>query len=126
LLWVLPPADAFEDETVTATTTEWLRRIGSELTDERLALESVVRKGDPAQQIVERTAARGVDLVIMHTDGRAGLRRAVVGSVSERVQHACSMPVLLMRCGGRRISHLRKIVVPIDGALRRGPPISSR
>jgi nucleotide-binding universal stress UspA family protein len=52
----------------------------------------------------------------MRTHGRAGLERAVMGSVTQTVLAATQVPIMLMRPGGRRISQFRKLLVPVDGS----------
>lgn len=46
------------------------------------------------EQIVESIALLGADLVVVGTHGRTGLRRALLGSVAERVVRFASVPVL--------------------------------
>lgn len=55
-----------------------------------------VRLGDPATGIIMVAAERVIDLVVMATHGRTGLRRAVVGSVAGDVLRTGSTPVLLV------------------------------
>jgi nucleotide-binding universal stress UspA family protein len=58
-------------------------------------MHQVVVDGDPAQRIIE--AADADKLVVMSTRGRGALTRWLLGSVAERVVHAASAPVLLVR-----------------------------
>lgn len=60
-----------------------------------IALE--VLEGPPAQRIVEFVAARPVDLVVMVTHGRTGLRRWAYGSVTEKVLRGCQRSMLIVR-----------------------------
>jgi nucleotide-binding universal stress UspA family protein len=53
--------------------------------------------GTPYQEIVETARARRVDLIIMGTHGRTGLRHVLMGSVAEKVVQLASCPVLVMR-----------------------------
>ena len=57
-----------------------------------------------------------VDLVIMNTHGRRGLRRFLLGSVTEEVVQRSHCPVLTVRDEGRgrSASVLRRILVPLD------------
>jgi nucleotide-binding universal stress UspA family protein len=53
---------------------------------ENIACETVVRIGIPANEaIVEEAKERNIDLIVMGTHGRTGLKRVVMGSVAERV-----------------------------------------
>ena len=52
--------------------------------------------GRPADAIVRVAQDRHVDLIVMATHGRTGIRRAVLGSVAGAVLTAGSVPVLLV------------------------------
>ncbi len=52
---------------------------------------------DIASCIARCVERRGVDLVVMGTHGRRGMRRMVLGSVAERFVRHSPCPVLLMR-----------------------------
>ncbi|SFF97795.1 Nucleotide-binding universal stress protein, UspA family [Halopelagius inordinatus] len=57
--------------------------------------ESEVVVGVPHVEILD--AAEDADLVVMGTHGRSGLKRALIGSVTERVVRRCDAPVLTVR-----------------------------
>lgn len=48
----------------------------------------------PERAIVDTARDIGADLIIMGTHGRSGLRRALLGSVTERVLHTTNIPVI--------------------------------
>src|SRR6185295_7114178 len=48
--------------------------------------------------------------------GRSGISRAVLGSVTQAVLANSRVPVVLVRPGGRRLDHLRSLLVPVDGS----------
>jgi universal stress protein A len=53
--------------------------------------------GDP-RAVVEQTALKlGVDLIVMGTHGRHGMKRLLIGSVAESVVRTAPCPVLLIR-----------------------------
>jgi nucleotide-binding universal stress UspA family protein len=60
-----------------------------------IAYESEVAQGDPAHTIVDIVERFGCQMVIMGARGQSGLRRALMGSVSNEVLHACPVPVLI-------------------------------
>ena len=60
-------------------------------------VESVVRFGDPAAQILEEAEAFGADLIVVGTGGRSGIGRVLLGSVAERVFAKATVPVMLVR-----------------------------
>lgn len=67
--------------------------------------------GDPADAILRRTRARRPDLIVMGTHGRAGLERAVLGSVTEAVVRRSPVPVLAARGAAARVS---SILAPVN------------
>ncbi len=67
---------------------------------ERLAgrpVRSTVIAGDAASEIVRLAREREIDLVVVGTHGRRGLRRFVVGSVAERVVREAPCAVVVGR-----------------------------
>ncbi len=52
--------------------------------------------GLPAEEIIETIRADGVDLVVMGTQGRTGVKRALLGSVAESVVRQSPVPVHLV------------------------------
>jgi len=57
---------------------------------------AIVRKGDPASEIVKVATEYEVDLIVMSTRGRRGLDRLLIGSVAEEVMSRCPYPVTLV------------------------------
>jgi len=56
-----------------------------------------VREGRPGDQIVEFVQEHGIELVVMATHGRTGLRRTVLGSVADHVlRHLDVVPLMLV------------------------------
>lgn len=60
-------------------------------------VETAVRKGSPHREILEYADAADVDMVVMGTHGRSGVGRVLLGSVTERVVRAASVPVVTVR-----------------------------
>jgi nucleotide-binding universal stress UspA family protein len=60
----------------------------------------VVVVGYAAEAIVEEAAHRHVDMIVMATHGWGGLRRWALGSVADKVLHATTTPLLLVRIHG--------------------------
>lgn len=67
-----------------------------------------VREGRPAEEILKRATALPADLVVIGTQGRGGIEKWVLGSVTERVLRKANAPVL---------------AVPARGALPAGPAL---
>ena len=53
--------------------------------------------GDPAEEIVKWVEANPCDLVAMSTHGHKGLEDFLYGWTASRVQHALTIPVLMLR-----------------------------
>ncbi|MGO9059918.1 MAG: universal stress protein [Candidatus Binataceae bacterium] len=59
--------------------------------------EILVMPGDPAVEVPQMAVKLGIDLIVMATHGRKGLRRLVLGSVAERVVREARCPVLTVK-----------------------------
>jgi nucleotide-binding universal stress UspA family protein len=75
-----------------------------------------VRHGDPGRVILDEITECQADLVVMRTRGRAGLARAVLGSVAERIVQHSPTPVLLLPPEATSSRGLETILVPVDGS----------
>jgi universal stress protein A len=64
-------------------------------TPSRLSL--VVRKGVPADEIRRFAEEEGIDLIVMATHGRTGLRHVLMGSVAEKIVRLAAVPVLTVK-----------------------------
>lgn len=71
-------------------------------TDPAVPCERRLLTGSPAQTIVELATAEKVDLIVLGTHGRTGLRRLLMGSVAEAVIHAAPCPVLIYRAPSQK------------------------
>ena len=86
-------------------TDEASRRAGQEVLDEtcrQLELsgaETVVLDGDPGPALCELASSLAVDVMVIGTRGRGGLRRAVLGSVSDHVVRNAPCPVVVCAPG---------------------------
>ncbi|MBI5968813.1 MAG: universal stress protein [Deltaproteobacteria bacterium] len=76
---------------------EYLAKVEANLKSVGVKVNSVVRSGHDAQEIVEHAKDRGFDLIAMSTHGRTGLSQFVLGSVASKVIHTFSVPILLCR-----------------------------
>jgi nucleotide-binding universal stress UspA family protein len=63
-------------------------------TDPSVPCERRLVTGDPATAIVELAREENVDLIVMGTHGRTGLRRLLMGSIAEAVVRTAPCPVL--------------------------------
>lgn len=80
-----------------------------------------VAVGYPAEQILSYAEENDIDIILMATHGRSGVRRWALGSVAEKVLRASKVPVWLARSGvPDDIVYdkwpSRTILVPLDGS----------
>ncbi|TXT55689.1 MAG: hypothetical protein BAJATHORv1_30069 [Candidatus Thorarchaeota archaeon] len=57
----------------------------------------LISHGDPASRIIEIAEERDADIIIMGSRGVSGIKRLFVGSISDKVAHHASCPVMLVR-----------------------------
>jgi nucleotide-binding universal stress UspA family protein len=86
-----------EDE-VAAAAQEYLVQAVGRLGPQSKA-DTVVLRGRPAESLVSFSFHERIDLVVMTTQGRGGLRRLVLGSVADRLVRS-GLPTLLARPQG--------------------------
>ena len=76
---------------------------------------AVVRGIAPAPALLDYALSHEMDLIVMGTHGRRGLRRLMLGSVAEEVVRHAPCPVLTVpQHGGVKEDAVREILVPID------------
>jgi len=63
-------------------------------TSSGVAVDTASEQGVPYEDIVRYAAEHAIDLIVMGTHGRHGLRRLAMGSVAERVVRNAHVPVL--------------------------------
>jgi nucleotide-binding universal stress UspA family protein len=73
-----------------------LRRTVEELKT-TVPVETAVRRGSPADEIVRCATEIGAGLIVMGSRGWGEMHAVLLGSVSERVLHAAHCPVLIAR-----------------------------
>jgi nucleotide-binding universal stress UspA family protein len=99
-------------EHVPADLADYLEGIKEELRKTGLDAEIRVGEGHPAGAILGAADAAHVGLIVMSTHGRGGIGRWVLGSVTEGVIHAATVPVLAVRPPS--------IPLPLSAAFPRG------
>lgn len=87
---VVLPEDASDTERADAA----IEPVRSSADKRELTVNSSVRTGSPASEILEYAGEHGVDLIVCGTHGRTGIRRLVTGSVAGRVIRDAQVPVL--------------------------------
>ena len=77
---------------------EHLDRVAAELTSAGLKVETRILEGAADEQIISYSREHGVDLIVISTHGYGGVRRLLLGSVTDRVIRSCEVPVLVVPC----------------------------
>ena len=75
-----------------------LEKLAKEINYEKLNPIVIEAKGAVHNTIVNYASKNNFDLIIMSSNGRAGFRRLMVGSVSEKVLRESRIPVLIVPC----------------------------
>jgi nucleotide-binding universal stress UspA family protein len=89
--------------------------------DQPVDWEPLITVGKPADEIVRAVEEKDIDLVISATRGRTGLKRLILGSVTERLMLTLPCPLLVLRGPEHdfikdpdRAIRLKKIMVGCD------------
>lgn len=75
----------------------YLERTSRQLELLGVQTESQLRPGDPAEEILGITENTPSTIAVMSTHGLSGIKRLVIGSVTDRVVTKASVPVLVVR-----------------------------
>ncbi len=79
-------------------------------------VQDVVRTGRPHREILAYADQQGIDLLVLGTQGRTGLRKLVLGSVATSVVREATQPVLTV---SKNVSNVRstfnQILIPTGG-----------
>ena len=76
---------------------EYLQKVCDKLMDKGVKTKLAVRVGSAADEIIGAAQEIGADLVAMATHGESGFSRWEFGSITDKVLHASSTPLLLVR-----------------------------
>lgn len=92
-------------------------------TEAGLSVTSELLDGPVVAGLQRYIQAAGIDLVVMTTHGRSGIKRAVLGSVAEQCVRKSEVPILLIHPRSEQdavatdLSLVKRILVPLDGSL---------
>ena len=74
-----------------------LEEYRAEAAKNNVPIQIAIMQGDPAKVIIELAKAKSYDLIIMGTRGRSSFKELLIGSVSQKVMHHASCPVMVVR-----------------------------
>ena len=89
---LLPPPELSEADAI-----ECRGKLEAWRVEAELPARAVVARGAAAAEIVARAREGDFDLIVTGTHSRKGLRRALLGSVAERIAREAPCPVLIAR-----------------------------
>jgi nucleotide-binding universal stress UspA family protein len=94
-----PGVDPTEAEvTVVREAEKYLQGLEEKLKAKGFDVGSHVRYGSEADEILDHASQPDIDLIVMSTHGRSGVRRWLLGSVAEKVLRHATKPIFLARC----------------------------
>lgn len=65
--------------------------------ESQVKVATVMKRGYPADEIIETAQSEGAELIVVGSLGRTGLEHLLIGSVSEAVVKKAPCPVLVVR-----------------------------
>jgi nucleotide-binding universal stress UspA family protein len=94
-----------KEEDVSRLEEENTRRSTQRLVDEATALKGSrhveidydLKKGAPAEVILDEQLRTGTDLIIIGSHGKKGIMKHLIGSVTDKVVRAAKAPVMIVR-----------------------------
>ena len=95
---------------------EYLERARRALGTPRVTVRVESCLGDPASAIISHAVSERADLVAMTTHGRSGMKRLLMGSVTEKVLRQAPFPLIACRAGSRMEGWAH--VAALDGSRR--------
>lgn len=75
----------------------YLEKVQAEFQEAQINTDAELAFGDPSREIIKWVKQKGCDLVAMSTHGHRFFADIFLGTTANRVQHALSVPVLLLR-----------------------------
>ena len=75
------------------------KRVGIQSGGKPVEVRGELATGYPAEEILRYADENAVDLILMATHGRSGLKRWVMGNVADKILRASKVPVWLVRAG---------------------------
>lgn len=97
------------------------RRLARHLADAGIEADTLVVPGQPAERIVTQAQEGRFDIIAIGTRGHSGIRRGLLGSVTDEVVRTSPVPVLVLSPGAVERSaqddyELSSVTVPLDGS----------
>lgn len=96
-------------------------RLGIPAEEKQVEVRGELADGHYAEEILKYAENNDIDLILMASHGRSGIRRWRMGSVADKVLRAAKVPVLFIRAGAKDTTPYdqwptRTIIAPLDGS----------
>ena len=96
---------------------ELLAKLSNSLATRGLKVETIVRRGSPADEIIKTCQSIGADLVLVGFKGTSDVSEFLLGSVTHKVIKYAPCSVLVAK---REHKAINRVLVPIDGSKHSG------
>ncbi len=108
-------------ETLLGRTEEIRHKVESKPGDRVIQARGTVVVGYPADEILKYADENNIDIIMLATHGRSGIRRWGLGSVVDKVIHEAKVPIWLVPSQLSEdilydISQERSVLIPLDGS----------
>jgi di/tricarboxylate transporter/nucleotide-binding universal stress UspA family protein len=116
-VWPERPRDENAEQERRAFLEGFLRDTASALTDAGIEIETAVRFGKPADEIVAEASDCGAGIIVLATRAHTGVRRLLLGSVADEVLAEAPCPVLVVGPDVKRTPEtLSSLLLTVDGS----------
>ena len=108
-------------ETIRRQSREIQKKSGMQPGGKAIKVRGELSEGYPAEEILRYADENAVELILIATHGRSGIKHWTMGNVADKVLRASKVPVLLVRAGIPDETPYdqwpsRTILVPLDGS----------
>jgi nucleotide-binding universal stress UspA family protein len=76
--------------------------------------EEILKRGPVAEAVLDTIRRKTIDLLVLGTHGRTGLKKLVIGSTAEELFRCAPCPVLTVGPSAARIGPIRKVLFATD------------
>ena len=95
-------------------TTEELVQFAEQNISPHVPYDTRVIVDSPVRAIHDQAAEAGCDLIVMGTHGRTGVRRLVIGSVTETIIRTSAIPVVAVNSLAPESAAVARVLCPVD------------
>jgi nucleotide-binding universal stress UspA family protein len=109
------------EDNVVSNAQDYLKDLSDALSNNGISVTTTVQVRNPADCIASEAAREPDTLVAMTTHGRSGIGRWFLGSVTDKVLHTTTNPLLMVRAYDQEhppeAVKFETIIVPLDGSV---------